>query len=382
MTACAAAPTPAARQVDSDDAAQRTSVFKPNPQDQGASLDYGPLNEILGQLVLETGMSLRQRVAPPPQMTGTRIARGTASPLRLEGNKVAFSRVDDEAKAMLEKYATALIDVSNKVDISALPRNEQLAYWFNLHNVLVISQIATHYPVRKPTELEVEPNDQRLHDAPIATVAGVPLSLRDIRINIVQRYWKDPRVMYGFFHGDLASPKIRREAWSASNLASGLDGNAREFVNALRGVDRRRSQMVVSPLYKEAQGSLFPNWPDDFRRHLGRFAEAEVAEILAETKSIEFARREDRTADLVGGAPQASISRIDGFTAVLPGDARIFRISGMGLPNAAPANNARPALVEVRRKLKTLSRQRPPDTQVDIEDAPFDAQTKNVEVIR
>ncbi len=351
------------------------SVFKPRPPAIGSWIDYGPLDVILNRIVIDTGMSLRKRMPPVSQITGTRILRANSSPLRTEGNKVTFSRLGDEGTEILKLYTDALIRTADQVDITQLPRNEQLAYWFNLHNLIVVTEIAKHYPVRRPAKLEIGPDDVPLHEAHVVTINGVPLSLRDIRENIVQRYWTDPRVMYGFFHGDLASPNLLPRAWRASNLNSGLDANAREFVNALRGVDRRRGRLRVSPLYRDAKDQLFPNWPVDFREHLSQFAGSAVRDVLARTDGVEFARREDRTADLIGGAPQASFSRIDGFSVFTN---RLFVAFGPDLPIAAPTSNVRLAQAEIARKLFILKLRGLLEKRVDIEDGPFDGRSAEV----
>ena len=319
LSACAAnrvgGPPLVARTVDT----ARLEVFAPRPDGQQTTIDYEPHDMLLSGVVLVTGPSLRKRARPKPLATGTRLRRGHTSPNRLEGNKVLFSRIPEPVRELFYKVTDATVSLANTVDIARLPKDEQLVYWLNLHTLLVVSTILKNYPVTSPGNLMVGEPPLPFHDAPLAVIRGVPLSLRDIRIGIVYRNWKDPRVMYGFFHGDLASPNIRVKAWKADTVWRNLDSNASEFINALRGVRKSGGKMAVSPIYREARDALFPDWPTDLREHLTKYAQEPVAKVLASTGSVRFSRYEDRTADLLGGQLPLVASPIDAFLPGPPG---------------------------------------------------------------
>lgn len=273
-------------------------------------LEYTTLDRVLQSIVLPTGESLRYHQPRPRKMTGTRILRGHTSSTWLEGNKVIFEYFEKDTIQAIQACTDGLVQIWDKVDVMSLPKDEQLAYWFNLHNFLVLSEIAKRYPVREPYKLRVGPNNEPLHTAPLITIRGVALSLQDIRLNIVQRYWKDPRVLYGFFRGDIASPNLLTHAWHPATLDEDLDSNAVEFVNSLRGVEHLRKQLIVSPVYKEAKAQLFPHWPEDFRTHLRAFAKPKVEKILAKTNRVTFGRYQTRVAALSGGDQQLSTTRL------------------------------------------------------------------------
>lgn len=285
------------------------AVFEPRDETRSVDIDYTVISDALYLMVFDTGPSLRVRARQPQQRVGTRFQRGHDSPYRLEGNKIFFSQFDGETIKAFKEYVDSLVAIGNQVDIASLPRNEQLAYWFNLHNMQVISLIAQAYPTRFPATEKFGPNKETLHEAKLLEVGGVKLSLRDIRENIVYRYWSDPRVMYGFFHGDLGSPTIRKDAFTGDNVVRYLDRNADEFVNALRGVSGGTNKTFISKHYIEARAGLFPNWPSDLLAHLNKFANNEVEEILATGYPLTVMAYPDRTADLVGGDPRADITQ-------------------------------------------------------------------------
>ena len=98
------------------------------------------------------GPSIRQGAPRVDPRTGTRRIYGHESRFRLEGNRVAFSYLTPEIMTALSEYRADLERIGSTIDLTTLPRNEQLAFWFNLHNVAVIETLAGEYPLSEPHE--------------------------------------------------------------------------------------------------------------------------------------------------------------------------------------------------------------------------------------
>lgn len=281
---------------------KRIERFTPRTRDPEHRIDYSIWGEALGSMVVGLGPSLRKAAPRPLGFTNTRILRGHTSRLRLEGSRVAFSLLSDEITASLTEYRKDLERVGTEVDIAGLSRNEQLAFWLNLHNVAVIEQIARAFPVIIPSQITIE--GAPLHDAQFLEVAGVKLSLRDIRTRIVYPNWSDPRVIYGFWHGDIGSPLLQPVEFTGRNLDAMLSENAVDFVNSLRGAELRGDVMHVSRLYREAGPYYFSRFEPDLRAHLSRFGKDEVTAELARANHLQATIWEDDIADLARGQKQ------------------------------------------------------------------------------
>jgi hypothetical protein len=284
------------------DGAAPLARFAPRTSDPEHRIDYSVWGDALGSMVVGLGPSLRKAAPRPYGFTNTRLIRGHNSRLRLEGSRVIFSLLSDEIIASLSEYRRDLERVGTELDIPSLSRNEQLAFWLNLHNVAVIEQIALAYPVIIPSAITIE--GRPLHDARFLEVAGVKLSLRDIRERIVYPNWSDARVIYGFWHGDIGSPLLQPMEFTGYNLDTLLTQNAVDFVNSLRGAELRGDVMHVSRLYDEAGPFYFPRFEEDLRAHLSRFAKAEVAADLPRAESLKATIWEDDIADLARGQKQ------------------------------------------------------------------------------
>jgi Protein of unknown function, DUF547 len=275
--------------------------FVPKPQTNPAVIDYEVLDSALRNIVLRFGQSIRKRESRPDPLVGTRIVKGHKSAYRLEGSRVTFSYLNDEYRSGLTDYRKDLEQLADSVDITRLSSNEQLAFWLNLHNVTLIEQIASNYPVKSPEKLLVGASKQPLNDAKLLNIRGVPMSLRDIRENIVFPNWSDPDVIYGFFRGNIGGPSLQNYAFTGNNVNIVLDIQANEFVNSLRGVNSTSKAMKVSTLYEEARPYYFTNWPIDLKTHLKKFANPDVLKILDKDKPVKFDRYDPVVADLLAG---------------------------------------------------------------------------------
>lgn len=270
--------------------------FRPNPSNK-LKIEYSVWNEILNNLVFLTGLSTRQAAPMPEALTGSRFVWEHTSPYRQEGNKIPFSLLRDEHIQTLREYKVDLENVSTRIDIASLPKSEQLAYWYNLHNVAVITLIAENYPVAEPSKLLIGPAKTPMHDAKFIAVGGQMLSLRDIRENIVYPNWNDPKVIYGFFLGDIGSPSVQSEAFTAQNTEKLLNASADEFVNSLRSFGRGG----ISQIYKDTERFYFPNFETDLRAHFQLYMWDEVFAEVQKTDSLKINSYEYDIADMEGG---------------------------------------------------------------------------------
>lgn len=250
------------------------SHFTPRPT-KNTQIGYGAWSSLLGDIILYMGPSTRTPFKAPPRETGTRISRTHNSPFRLEGNKVLYPHMSGRVKEAIRDYVAELEAVGNRIDIPAMPRNEQLAFWINLHNAIVIREVGENYPgpKRKPESIKpIDGSDATLHDAKLLTINGLPLSLKDIREKIVYPNWDNPDVAMAFYLGDASSPSLSNVAYTASELGLQLKSNAEEYANSLRGMDDGK----VSRIYNDIAPWYFPNFESDIEAYFQKRQRAEV----------------------------------------------------------------------------------------------------------
>jgi hypothetical protein len=284
------------------------ATFTPSGTPNNDGIDYSIWDEAMKNIVISMGPSLREGAPRPDPSFGTRRQYGHVSRYRLEGTRVMFSFLDADVIASFTEYRKDLENTANIVDIQSLSRNEQLAFWINLHNVAMVEQIANAWPIRQPRELVID--GVPLDDARFITVEGIKLSPRDIREQVVYRHWQDPMVIYGFWRGEIGGPSLQKEAFNADNVGRLLQRGAVDFVNSLRGSQEMGARLQVSELYKEAAPFFFPDFEKDLRDHITRYADAPTAALLAKTSGADPVIAEHDIADLEGGVREPTYQNI------------------------------------------------------------------------
>lgn len=329
-------------------------------------LDHSPWSKFLRTAVYDVGFSNRE---PAPRrvsgkQTGGRLIAGSKSKYRHEGNRILFRLFDEGAIAYVAAYREGVQQAVAQVGYENLNRDEQLAFWLNLYNAVVIHEIAKAHPIPQPAKIRIDGQKKRLFDAKLVVVNGVSLSLNEIRREIVFKYWQDPAVAYGFWHGTIGGPSIQAEAYTGRNLDRVLKRAGREFVNSLRGVSRSGRPVRVSKLYEDAKG-YFAVWPTDLYDHLDTLADGQTAGLIEGRPANLRAKIYDpHTADLESGEIFHPISPLS--PAALAGTNLPQILAGNRLvSNASTRGLSRDALkfireVEIRREER--------ETSVELED--------------
>ncbi|BDX00380.1 DUF547 domain-containing protein [Maricaulis maris] len=278
------------------------SVFAEYNDDSNMVIDHEGWSVILRGIVLNVPPMDRDPERTRPVQTGTRINTANTTRYRHESNRIVYHVMNDEYREGITFLREDLEALPSQIGgLDRLNRDEQLAYWFNLYNVTIIEQTMLNYPVRWINRMEAYGTDENVFDAKILEVEGQRLSLNDIRHGIVYANWDDPRVMYGFFNGSVGSPELRRSAYTGAGIWQQLDATAREFVNALRGVEVSQRELRVSEAYDEAR-VLFPDFETDLRAHLLRFANEETAEQLRDDRPVAATVSDWQVADMINGS--------------------------------------------------------------------------------
>jgi len=331
--------------------------FTPERTLRDHRIDYSYLDEALGFIVIPMGPSLREGAPTVQANTGTRRIYGHQSRYRLEGNRVAFSFLNDDIRSGLRAYREDLERVGSELGIASLPRNEQLAFWLNLHNVAVIEALAFAYPLQEPSEERFGPNAATLDDAKLVTIAGVSLSPRDIREGIVYPNWRDPKVIYGFWRGEIGGPSIQRTAFTGGNVDALLSLSGEEFVNSLRGVERFSGALQVSKVFEEAAPFYFEDF-GELRSHIAQYARNEVKSLMERTQQTRYNRYETDVADLTRGEHDPGLNNFGILADPVGGDRRFRSYTPRTLlnPNSRFSLSIQRLIQERNAKLKKANR--------------------------
>ena len=200
-------------------------------------------------------------------------------------NLVRYSLVTKQDKLLLKEYIRQL----ESVPISRYQREEQLPFWINLYNAVIIDLILDRYPVKSIEDITL--GTDRFSwgpwDAGLVTIENVTLSLNDIRHGILMSVWKDPRIHYALCNGSVSAPDINPEPFTRENTPDLLNTLARNYINHIRGSEFVDGRLTLSSMYswymndfggtelrikEHIMGYVSPTYKDRIRKYNGTIA--------------------------------------------------------------------------------------------------------------
>lgn len=209
-----------------------------------------------------------------------------------------YYRALKQDRRLLDGYVAATATAS----IDRAPRDEQLAFWLNAYNALVLRSVIDHYPI--PQRSRDYPRDS-IRQIPGAferlqhRVAGRTLTLDQIEQTVLSGF-RDPRVFFALGRGALGGGRLRSEAFTPDSLETQLTEVAHECVTRSQcvGIDPATNQLRISPIFswreKEFTAAFTDKAPPGFssRSPIERAVLAFVEPKLLTTERVFLAKNE------------------------------------------------------------------------------------------
>src|SRR5712691_9222139 len=168
--------------------------------------------------------------------------------LYVRGGDVYYRAIKAE-RAKLDGYVNLLATTS----VATLSRGEQLAFWLNAYNALVLRTVVDHYPIQgrsadyPPKSIRQIPGAfERLTHR----VAGRTLTLDQIEQTVLPEF-HDPRVFFALGRGAMGSGRLRSEAFVPARIEEQLADVASECVTRAQclQIDRESGKIGASPIF-------------------------------------------------------------------------------------------------------------------------------------
>ena len=152
-------------------------------------------------------------------------------------------------RARLDAYISGLASAT----IDSAPREEQIAFWLNAYNALVLQTVIDHYPITQRTREYPARSVRQVpgaFDRSTHRVAGRTLTLDQIEQTILPGF-QDPRVYLALGRGAVGSGRLRSEAYTGANLERQLTEIANECVNRAQcaEVDRTANAVKLNAVF-------------------------------------------------------------------------------------------------------------------------------------
>lgn len=164
-------------------------------------------------------------------------------------NGDVYYRALKSDRGKLDGYLNLIAGAS----VDKAPREEQLAFWLNAYDALVLRTVVDHYPLAGRAPQYPSKSIRQIPGAfeRIAhRVGGRSMTLDQIEKDVLPQF-HDPRVYFALGRGAIGSGRLRSEAFTPARVDEQLADVAAECVNRAQCVqlDRDANKMTVSAIF-------------------------------------------------------------------------------------------------------------------------------------
>jgi hypothetical protein len=193
-------------------------------------------------------------------------------------------------KARDGKTLEALKQSLGKVNVAALNRKQQLAYWINVYNVNSVAAVVESYPVASIRDISTDPI-RRLN---VFSKARIPfgsalLSLDDVENEKIRNAFHDPRIHFAINCAAKSCPPIRPEPYVGEKVDAQLDDQVRKFLAGARYGKKGDTLVLHVTKIVDWFGKDFDEWGGGKVEFLRRFVAPDKQKLIdAAHGAVEF----------------------------------------------------------------------------------------------
>ena len=162
----------------------------------------------------------------------------------VEKGKVDYAKLK-KSPEKFEKY----LDMLASAKPTDMSYNEQLAFWINAYNALVIKGVIDHYPTKSVRKIKAFSgffSRLKFH------VAGEKYTLDNIEHDILRKEFVDPRIHFALVCASLSCPPIENKVFLPETIDEQLDAVTTKFVTNPEKVrlDKTKRRVYLSKIFK------------------------------------------------------------------------------------------------------------------------------------
>ena len=175
------------------------------------------------------------------------------------------------------------------VNVDALNRKQQLAYWINVYNINTVATIVESYPVDSIRDLSTDPIIFTVFKKERVPFHGALLSLDDVENGKIREGFHDPRIHFAINCAARSCPPIRSEAYTGANVDAQLDDQVRRFVAAHVRYERDGDDLTIhTTKIMDWFSADFEKWGGGQAAFLRRYAPADKQKLIAAAKDVDL----------------------------------------------------------------------------------------------
>ena len=159
-----------------------------------------------------------------------------------DDGRVAYRQLQADDRPILSKYLASL----GEARIDGFPEKEQLAFWINAYNAMIVEGILEGYSAESFfTRLRFFKSYKQM-------IVGEERTPEDIEHGIIRPRFQDPRTHFALVCASSSCPKLRQEAYVGDRLDEQLDNQVRRFLSdpSRNRIDPTTGTVELSQIFK------------------------------------------------------------------------------------------------------------------------------------
>lgn len=140
--------------------------------------------------------------------------------------QVDYAGLKDDSQA-LRTFVSAI----GTSDIDAFSTEQQLAFYINAYNALVLLEVIDQYPTESVMNID------NFFDEKKFKVAGKNYSLNTLENDLIRPTFKEPRIHFALVCAAKSCPPLQQKAYRAETLESDFQRVSKAFIEAQTTVD-------------------------------------------------------------------------------------------------------------------------------------------------
>lgn len=169
-------------------------------------------------------------------------------------SRVSAGQVDYENVSQNRSQIDKLYQQIGEMSLKNASDAEKKAFYINAYNIVTIHQVAEHYPVKSPMDVE------GFFDKTKHTVAGEQITLNELEKKKLLEPYQDPRIHFVLVCAAVSCPPLADFAYQADKLDEQLDEKTRQALNSNSFVRVNKNQKKVE------LSKIFDWYNSDFTR--------------------------------------------------------------------------------------------------------------------
>ena len=215
---------------------------------------------------------------------------------------IAYNDLRKDSPEFFGSYGDYLVNI----DTSGFSQDDQLAYWLNLQNFLVVKAITEDTKKTNLKSLRGSGDKPgKLWTKERVDIGGNAYSIADIENKIIAEF-DNPNVIYGLYQGVKGAPCLSETPYEGASVTARLDELGKQYVNSRGIVTPEKGVASVTPIYDWYKADLFEDNEKTLLAHLKTNAATHLRGRLNTVREIKYTKL---NYDIDNFVPQANAKK-------------------------------------------------------------------------